>query len=341
MMTKLYLVREKIKRFIVEHQKFVSPVVKLVIGIVSMYLLSINLNYMSAVNEWWIILIISLICTVLPWTGISILINGYILLNFYAVSWEVMAVMAGIYIVMFCVYYMFQPRNSILLVIVPIFICLKLPLVPVVVLAVLTSVTNIIPVVFGTIIYSVVMLVKDNTSVLALSENTDAAQKFSFMISRVFENNEMWLLCAVSALVIAVICFVKRRKINYAREIAVLLGLILGMIVYLAGAIFLNVSVDMPLFVVDGIIALVAGIVTVFFDIALDYTRTEYVQFEDDDYYYYVKAVPKISIAEPEFTVKKFEHNEEKETEGVEAEAVETDKTAGPDSVNSSADIAE
>jgi hypothetical protein len=29
----------------------------------------------------------------------------------------------------------------------------------------------------------------------------------------------------------------------------------------------------------------------------LDYARTERVQFEDDDYYYYVKAVPKKMVA--------------------------------------------
>ena len=38
---------------------------------------------------------------------------------------------------------------------------------------------------------------------------------------------------------------------------------------------------------------------------SLDYSRTEYVQFEDDEYYYYVKAVPKISIAVPQKKVKK------------------------------------
>jgi disulfide oxidoreductase YuzD len=37
----------------------------------------------------------------------------------------------------------------------------------------------------------------------------------------------------------------------------------------------------------------------------VDYTRTERVQFEDDEYYYYVKAVPKNMIAEPKKTVKK------------------------------------
>ena len=38
----------------------------------------------------------------------------------------------------------------------------------------------------------------------------------------------------------------------------------------------------------------------------MDYTRTEHVQFEDDDYYYYVKAVPKKTVAVREVTVKHF-----------------------------------
>ena len=38
----------------------------------------------------------------------------------------------------------------------------------------------------------------------------------------------------------------------------------------------------------------------------VDYMRTERVQFEDDEYYYYVKAVPKISVTQSKKQVKKF-----------------------------------
>ena len=37
----------------------------------------------------------------------------------------------------------------------------------------------------------------------------------------------------------------------------------------------------------------------------MDYSRAENVQFEDDEYYYYVKAVPKVILSRPEKTVKK------------------------------------
>ena len=36
----------------------------------------------------------------------------------------------------------------------------------------------------------------------------------------------------------------------------------------------------------------------------VDYSRTEYVQFEDDEYYYYVKAVPKNTVTAPQKRVK-------------------------------------
>ena len=42
-----------------------------------------------------------------------------------------------------------------------------------------------------------------------------------------------------------------------------------------------------------------------FFAFNLDYSRTEKVQFEDDDYYYYVKAVPKVTLTAPDRRVKK------------------------------------
>ena len=42
--------------------------------------------------------------------------------------------------------------------------------------------------------------------------------------------------------------------------------------------------------------AVVVGLLMEFFLFHLDYTRTERVQFEDDEYYYYVKAVPKVFV---------------------------------------------
>ena len=43
-------------------------------------------------------------------------------------------------------------------------------------------------------------------------------------------------------------------------------------------------------------------------------SRTENIQFEDDEYYYYVKAVPKVGVAVPEKKVKRITENQPQET---------------------------
>ena len=53
------------------------------------------------------------------------------------------------------------------------------------------------------------------------------------------------------------------------------------------------------------LLALVVAKVIEFFRFCVDYSRTEKVQFEDDKYYYYVKAVPKMTVSVPTKTVKR------------------------------------
>ena len=64
------------------------------------------------------------------------------------------------------------------------------------------------------------------------------------------------------------------------------------------------------------LIAGVAGAVIIaeileFFLFHVDYSRTENLQFEDDEYYYYVKAVPKMSIARKDVTIKTIKETED------------------------------
>ena len=66
--------------------------------------------------------------------------------------------------------------------------------------------------------------------------------------------------------------------------------------------------------------AVAIGLVLEFFVFSVDYSRTEHLQYEDDEYYYYVKAVPKISIAAPEKTVKRI--NERRNTQDLESEEI-------------------
>ena len=77
------------------------------------------------------------------------------------------------------------------------------------------------------------------------------------------------------------------------------------MVVLLLGALLMDAEVSTIGIILGSIVSAgIAGIVE-FIMFQMDYSRTETVQFEDDEYYYYVKAVPKVILTKPEKTVKK------------------------------------
>ena len=76
--------------------------------------------------------------------------------------------------------------------------------------------------------------------------------------------------------------------------------MLIGALAFDMGEVVSTVSI-----VVGGIISVMMAMGIRFFIHSVDYTRTEYTQFEDDDFYYYVKAVPKIKVASPEVNVKR------------------------------------
>ena len=71
------------------------------------------------------------------------------------------------------------------------------------------------------------------------------------------------------------------------------------------GALLPGVTVGIVKLLMGSVVSVAVAFCLKFFFFSVDYTRTERVQFEDDEYYYYVKAVPKNMIAEPKKTVKK------------------------------------
>ena len=65
------------------------------------------------------------------------------------------------------------------------------------------------------------------------------------------------------------------------------------------GSIALGVEISYGSLIFGNILAVIVGMILELFLFSVDYARSERLQFEDDEYYYYVKAVPKMSIAIP------------------------------------------
>ena len=74
------------------------------------------------------------------------------------------------------------------------------------------------------------------------------------------------------------------------------MGLVLQFLVVLVGKFIYGNVKDVIWVIIGTILSTIIAFGIEFFMFHLDYTRTERVQFEDDTYYYYVKAVPKALV---------------------------------------------
>ena len=88
------------------------------------------------------------------------------------------------------------------------------------------------------------------------------------------------------------------------------------------GRFFVRVTVSMPVLLIQTLLSVVVGIVLEFFVFGGDYTRTERLEYEDDEYYYYVKAVPKASVTTSERSIKKITAQPVKEEKKAEEDVV-------------------
>lgn len=98
---------------------------------------------------------------------------------------------------------------------------------------------------------------------------------------------------------------IKNMPVNYAWGIAIAAGVIVQLLVIFIGDLRFDASVSVLEVTAEWPFPRRRRLSTISLCLQWTNTRTEYVQFEDDDYHYYVKAVPKIAVSKPDVKVQR------------------------------------
>ena len=148
-------------------------------------------------------------------------------------------------------------------------------------------------------------LVKDSSAALKSADAENMADVLISYTRQVFTNKEMWLMIAAAVIGILVVHLVRTRSVDHAWKIGSAAGAAVSVIIASAGSIALDLDISFAVILVSAVLGIAVGLVLEFFFFSVDYSRSENIQFEDDEYYYYVKAVPKVGVAAPEKEVKR------------------------------------
>lgn len=295
-MSALLELREKLKKFYGKNELYITPVLKFVLTVMILFSIQQNIGYMSTLGNPVLIFVIALICTFLPVNATVIASCVYIILDSYALSTETAIAAFILVVLMFLLYFRFAPKDAYVVLLVPMAFVLKIPYVAPVLIGLMATPVSIVSMCFGIIMYYYIVYVSQNVGVLSVA-GTDMISKMSMVFEGLL-SNKMLLLTLISFMAtVLVVYLIRRLNIDHVWNTAAIAGILTNLLILLVGEFMLNLTNTIGGMLISMIVSGIIVFAAQLFVFCLDYTRTEYVQFEDDEYYYYVKAVPKMTVS--------------------------------------------
>ncbi|MCR4792637.1 MAG: hypothetical protein K5871_07795 [Lachnospiraceae bacterium] len=302
-MTQLLEIRDNIKVFFSKYDVFIIPVFKFLLALIMLIMINSKLGYMGRLNNAGIVLIVSLACSFLPTGAILLFGSLFSMGHIFALSPEVAIVVAVVYMLIYLLYLRFTPSESLCIVVTPMLFVFHVPYVIPVVMGLVGGPASALSVICGVIVYFTLHVVTQNAANVS-GELSDILGQIKLIIDSLLGNKQMLVLVAAFAITTIAVYIIRRLPVEHCWTIAMISGAILNMLIVLIGSLVTKAGISFIGILFGSILAFLVGKVIEFFRFCVDYTRTERVQFEDDEYYYYVKAVPKMNVAAPDKKVK-------------------------------------
>ena len=303
-MTTLLVAKQYIKLFYSKFEIYITPFLKFLLALVVLLQINSRLGYMAAIEKITVVLVVALMCSFMPSNFTVIMAALFVLLHLYSFSLECTIVIGAAFFLMFLLYFRFSPGDTAVVVLTPICFLLKIPYVIPISMGLIGTPASAVYVACGVIAYYMIHFVCANTTVLSGMAEEEMAARFKFIVDGLLDNKEMVVTIAAFAVTLILVYLIRRLSIDYAWTIAMAAGAFVNVMVILIGDLMFDTNVSIFGVIVGTVISfLITGILQ-FFVFHVDYSRTEKVQFEDDEYYYYVKAVPKVTLARPEKKIK-------------------------------------
>ena len=304
-MTTLLVAKQYVKNFMSKYEVYLKPLMKLVLALAALMMINAKIGFMHRIDNISVVLILALMCSFMPTNFIIFVSAAFTVLHLYSLSLECAAVSLVLFLVMFLLYFRFSPKDTLVVLFTPMCFILKVPYVMPLAMGLLGTPASAVSVGCGVMVSYMISYIADSATALSALDTEDIATRFRFVIDGFIDNKQMVLTIAAFAVTIILVYVVKRMAIEHAWTIAIIAGSIVDVMILLVGDLMFDTNVSIVGIIIGTVFSVLIAEVVEFFAFHLDYSRTEKVQFEDDEYYYYVKAVPKITVATPSKTVKR------------------------------------
>lgn len=315
-MSTLLEIKELIKSIYIKFERIIVPVAKFLLAL---YILSKFSGFLdnfdtsgklSILDKGIVRMAMAAIVAFVPATWFVLLMMVMTCARLFFVSIESTIIVFCVLMVIYLMFVRLFPKNAYLVILVPLLMNLNLIYILPIFVGLVIGPATIVPVSVGIVLYFLAAYLPGLLEIRAadLVEIPNALiEMYRYLMGVATADKGMMLMIGVFAAVIVVTYFVGRLEMDYIHYIAIVAGALTNIFGFMIGNIVLNAGVGMGSVFFGTIVAAIIVGVMQFFRFTLDYQKAEKQQFEDDDYFYYVKAVPKIKIAKSKREVKTIE----------------------------------
>ena len=286
---------------------------RLVFSLCCFFLLEASCGYNALLSNTWTIIVLGIFCAFAPARFLMFIIMGYAVIQIGSLSPGVGIVCAAILAAIYLIYFRFDTRYVYFIFLMPVFAMARLPLMLPLILAAVADADALIVVLLGNLIYYMIRYVSTNAAVISGMVQESEYRKMMVAVNGIFTNSEFLYMLIILAVVFLLVYYMRKLNINQANNLAITAGSGAYMILSItANLLFGTVTAQRLVTIVAG--ALASGLLAAFIVymlLPLDYTRVETFEFEDDEYNYYVRAVPKAIIKKESVKVKKINSRKE------------------------------
>lgn len=313
--TNIYVWREKLIGVFRKYEYAITLAAKFVMTLLVLLLMDSHAGYDARISNLLLSIIVALVCSLIPVNYISAILAVLYILELYAFSFEAMAAGAVLVLLIFLLYFRFSPRNAVMLLLVPIAYACDIHYVLAIIAGLLFGPVAAVPVILGLIITKFTLFLEVNQSALvdAGTFSVKTFANFRTMVDGILQDQSLWVMALAMAATTIVVYLVRRMVIAHAWDIAIVVGAAVQIVVLLIGDMVFDTNINLGYVFLGTVLSVLLCELIRFFVFDVDYSRIESVQFSDDDYYYYVKAVPKVMVTAPVRTVKVFNQTKDSE----------------------------
>ena len=303
-LSSLLEMRHRIRVFYIRFEQPVRYFVRFLLALCCIAMINARLGYWQIFASFIVTLLVSMICAVLPLGFTAVISAALILAHLYKYSLESCAIGLVLFLCVYLMYYRFSPHDALVILLTPLLFAWHIPTVMPFIVGLLFLPVSLISLAFGVVIYFFLHAVSAGNVTGGAFAAEEAVGKVQTIMSAMIGDRTMLIYVIAFVVSGGVIYILRRRSIDRAWPIAIGVGAFLNLLILLVGDLTMDAEVGILGAIFGVILGVIAGFVILFFVFHVDYSRVEHAQFEDEDYYYYVKAVPKIVLQERAVRVK-------------------------------------